>query len=259
MLAGVFYDPLYPFIMAHNYSIYEGLLNIIGIDSTFIKTMAKGSGRYTGENTQYGIKMHNASIVFPLAVPIESIVTPANTNGSIKFDGIVNNIDGNTLERAILAFDLGYYSLKRFKKLNSKGIMFRIKGNAVYEIIKEHKNSKIIRFSNGLELRLVTLLIDKDERNYITNIMDVPDIYIHYIYSQRWSIEIFFRRMKSLLKNVNGIMLQIFASLIAYIILSMMQSLMAYSISLAEILRMLRNVIKLPFKTGKSTAKNCKI
>ncbi len=54
-------------------------------------------------------------------------------------------------------------------------------------------------------------------------------------------------------------MLQIFASLIAYIILSMMQSLMAYSISLAEILRMLRNGIKLPFKTGKSTAKNCKI
>ena len=186
MLAGVFYDLLYPFIMAHNYSIYKGLLNIIGIDSTFIKTMAKGSGRYTGENTQYGIKMHNASIVFPLAVPIESIVTPANTNGSIKFDGIVNNIDGNILERAILTFDLGY---------NSNGIMFRIKGNAVYEIIKEHKNSKIIRFSNGLELRLVTLLIDKDERNYITNIMDVPDIYIHYIYSQRWSIEIFFRRM----------------------------------------------------------------
>jgi IS4 transposase len=48
--------------------------------------------------------------------------------------------------------------------------------------------------------------------------MNMPDICIHYIYRQRWSIEIFFRTMKSYLKldhliskKINGIMVQIFS------------------------------------------------
>ena len=34
----LFYNLVYPYIMAHNYSLYSRFLNIIGIDSTFIRT-----------------------------------------------------------------------------------------------------------------------------------------------------------------------------------------------------------------------------
>ena len=98
----------------------------------------------------------------------------------------------------------------------------RIKRNARYEIIREYAHSKIIRFRYGLTPRLVFLTIEGKQRDYVTDIMDMPDIYIHKIYLQRWSIETFFRTMKSYLKldhliskRINGIILQILTALIA--------------------------------------------
>lgn len=68
--------------MLHNYPIYRRFLNIIGKDSTFIRTMVKESGKYRGQKTENGIKMHSASISFPFILPLESSVTPANLNDS---------------------------------------------------------------------------------------------------------------------------------------------------------------------------------
>ena len=62
-------------------------------------------------------------------------------------------------DNTVLTFDLGYYSYDRFRELKEKGINFvsRIKKNADYTVIKEETfNSKIVRFRNGLELRLVS-------------------------------------------------------------------------------------------------------
>ncbi|MEM4058768.1 MAG: hypothetical protein QXZ12_08640 [Thermoplasmata archaeon] len=68
-----------------------------------------------------------------------------------------------------------------------KSIFFvpRIKSNVKYEIIKKYANTKIIKISNGLILRLVTINEESKEYQYLTNIFDLPDEYIQDIYRQR--------------------------------------------------------------------------
>ncbi|OWP57072.1 MAG: hypothetical protein B2I17_02615 [Thermoplasmatales archaeon B_DKE] len=226
----IFYQLVYPYIMAHNYPVYRRFLSIIGIDSTFIRTMIKQSGKYRRAKTENGIKMHEAAVVFPLTVPLESILTPANLNDSPEFDELLGNIDPGLVKQSIITFDLGYYDLDRFMDLKARGIRFvtRIKKNASYTVLREYAHSKLIRFRNGVILRLVSMEIDGEKRDYLTDILDLPDLYIHRIYSQRWNIEIFFRTMKSYLRidhlisrKINGILVQIFTAMIAYILLDL--------------------------------------
>ena len=253
----IFYELVYPYIMAHNYAMYRRFLGIIGIDSTFIRTAIRESGIYKRKKTEEGIKVHQAAMVFPMGIPLESAVTPANLNDSPEFEMLLENIDPALVKGSILTFDLGYYDLDRFRKLKEDGIKFvtRIKRNARYEVLKTYAHSSIIRFRNNLVLRLVSMEIKGEKKDYITDIMDIPDIYIHWIYSQRWNIEIFFRRMKSYLKidhliskKINGILVQIFTSLIAYLILMMIQGMLAYSLSIPEIIRNIRHGLPLMFR-----------
>ena len=88
-----------------------------------------------------------------------------------------------------------------------------------------------------------------------------PDIYIHNICRQRWSIEVFFRTMKSYLKldhliskKINGIMVQIFTALIAYIVLMMIQDMLSPFIGIPDLVRYIRHGIPLPFKSDGKTA-----
>jgi hypothetical protein len=194
---------------------------------------------------------------------LESFVTPANLNDSPEFDEILGSIDPDLVKQSILTFDLGYYDLERFGKLKEEGIRFvtRIKKNASYVVEKEYAHSEIIRFRNGTTLRLVSLEIEGEKRDYLTDIMDLPDVYIHLIYSQRWNIEIFFRTMKSYLKidhpisrKINGIMVQIFSALIAYLVLLIIQSSMAVSLGIPQMIRKIRHGTPLPRKQASGMA-----
>ena len=53
----LFYELVYPYIMAHNYAMYRRFLTIIGLDSTFIRTRIRESGKYGGEGGEEGIKI----------------------------------------------------------------------------------------------------------------------------------------------------------------------------------------------------------
>lgn len=93
--------------MAHNFQLYNKFPSLISIHSTIIKTEIRGSGIYLRNgNRENGIKMHTA-LFFPLTIPLESIITPANISDSSMFDEIIKNIDGNILKGSILVFDLG--------------------------------------------------------------------------------------------------------------------------------------------------------
>ncbi len=72
------------------------------------------------------------------------------------------------------------------------------------------------------------MVIDGERKDYLKDIMNLPDLYIHWIYLQRWNIEIFLRTMKTYLKidrliskTIKGVLVQIFSALIAYILLLM--------------------------------------
>jgi len=74
------------------------------------------------------------------------------------------------------------------------------------------------------------------------------NFFIEEIYGRRWSIEGFFKIMKKYLKlnhlmsrKINGIMIQIFLALIAYLILLMIQSSLNVYRTLPEIIRAIRN------------------
>ena len=131
----------------------------MAIDSTFIETIVKGSGIYQREKKRNGIKVHIAAKTGNYALPLKAIITPANVNDSKVFDDLLWHINECISSNTVLTFDLGYYSYGRFKELKEKGINFvsRIKKNADYTVIKEETfNSKIVRFKNGSELRLVS-------------------------------------------------------------------------------------------------------
>ena len=78
--------------------------------------------------------------------------------------------------------------------------------------------------------------------------MNLPDRYIYYAYNLRWNIEELFRRMKSQLKidhllskSLNGMIIQVFSYMIAYIIVNMIIESMGIIVSFSEIVRGIRH------------------
>ena len=244
----LFYKLLEPYIKAHDYRVYSRYMRVLAIDSTFIKTLMKGSGSYKGISD--GMKIHVPAVVFPFTVPLNAYISSANVNDSSLFDNIINDIDNKMLYSSILVFDLGYYNLNRFRLLADKNILFvsRIKRNAVYTESGTVNGHEMVRMNNGLNLRIVRVNVDGVEYKYITDIMNLPERYIYYAYNLRWNIEELFKRMKSQLKidhllskSVNGMIIQAFSYMIAYIIVNMIMESIGILLSFPEIIRGIRH------------------
>jgi hypothetical protein len=229
-------------------------LKVLGIDSTFIVWKSKysefGYCGLTGE-IEEGIKIHTSALLEPLTIPLTVMVTPGDVHDSLEFDNLLE--DSNVfidLHEVVLVFDKGYWKLDRFKELDEKGYRFitAMKINTKYEVLSEKKEKKysddIIRLSNGSILRLVTFHNDERIERYITN-LDLPPEEIREIYRMRWSIEIFFREIKSYLKierfigkNLNAVLIQIFSTLIAYVLIALLKAF--YKMGILEIKRRLK-------------------
>ena len=223
-------------------------MRVLAIDSTFIKTLMNGSGSYKGISD--GMKMHVPAVVFPFTVPLNAYISSANVNDSSLFYNIIEDMDSEILYSSILVFDLGYYNLDRFRELADENILFvsRIKRNAVYTESGRVNGHEMIEMSNGLNLMIVRVNVDGSEYKYITDIMNLPDRYIYYAYNLRWNIEELFKRMKSQLKinhllskSLNGMIIQIFSYMIAYIIVNMIMESIGIMVSFPEIIRGIRH------------------
>ena len=159
-------------------------------------------------------------------------------------------------------FDLGYWSFKNFKKIVDAKSFFvsRLKKSCdpLIVTVSDQKWSHLVgkRLSqiNGAlkgmaeldikvqlskseksplkdDLRLVGILHEGKWRFYVTNIFDAlftPQV-IYELYSERWTIEIFFNDIKHVLKlehifsqNKNGIMVEIYSALIFYLLVRIM-------------------------------------
>lgn len=257
------------------------LKNLFLIDSTvfgLFKAILKTSGRNRLDGKRKGgIKKNTvleASTRMPLLI---------NFNAAADHDQLfLKHID--LPSGSYLAFDKGYNNYNEFAAYSVKGIFFitRQKDNAVYKSIEEKNpdsttpdtilKDEIIeqeyKDKNGksqiLRLRRIAYWVEKENRVYefITNNFELSAQVIADIYKFRWQIELFFKRLKQNFPlqyfvgdNQNAIEIQIWCSLIALLLITVIhsqnKSKMAFS-NLATLIRIhlagyisLRNLIEL--------------
>lgn len=142
-------------------------------------------------------------------------------------------------ENGVGIMDRGFASLKRIQKLKEDEKRFfvvRIKNNMCLEM-QENGLVKVGTKEAAVEVRIVAFcdLENQSEYRLATNLplegeMAVTNAEIGEIYRQRWQIELLWKFLKMHLKldkiitkNVNGITLQIYSSLIAYTLLLLVE------------------------------------
>lgn len=220
------------------------------IDSTtitlFSNLLFKGVGRHpkTGKK-KGGIKVHTV-IHANEGVPSDIKFTSAATNDSFMLKPM-------TLSKGdIMAMDRAYIDYEKFEQLTQRGVIYvtKMKKNLKYKILSDtmyqtpdglmevriqnvefvkqkkggetiHHKSRIISYVDVKKRKLISLL---------TNDMESDPEEIVAIYRQRWEIELLFKQMKQNFplkyfygESANAIKIQIWVTLIANLLLMVMQ------------------------------------
>ena len=140
---------------------------------------------------------------------------------------------------AVGVMDRGFAAMERIKKLKedeSKHFVLRIK-NSVHLEMQENGNCIVGKEKGGVEIRVVSFcdLKKKTEFRLATDLLEkgesaVSNAEIAEIYVKRWQIELLWKFLKMHLKidrlitkNENGIRIQIYSSIIAYLILQLIE------------------------------------
>ena len=219
------------------------------IDSTtvtlFSNTIFKGVGRHpkTGKK-KGGIKVH-AVIHANEGVPCDVQFTSAATNDSFML------APSHYRHDEITAMDRAYINYAKFEELTDRGVVYvtKMKKNLNYEVLVDcmHQNPQGV-----MEYREQVVVFRKDDINHIarvityvdikkgkqpklvsllTNDFDMPLETIVAIYRRRWQIESLFKQIKQNFplryfygESANAIKIQIWVTLIANLLLSVLQS-----------------------------------
>ena len=220
------------------------------IDSTtitlFSNLLFKGVGRHpkTGKK-KGGIKVHTV-IHANEGVPSDIKFTSAATNDSFM-------LKPTTLSKGdIMAMDRAYIDYEKFQQLTERGVIYvtKMKKNLRYNVLSDtmyqtpdglmeiriqnvkfvkqikggetiHHKSRIITYADVKKHKLISLL---------TNDMESHPEEIIAIYRQRWEIELLFKQIKQNFplkyfygESANAIKIQIWVTLIANLLLMVMQ------------------------------------
>ena len=238
------------------------------IDSTtvslFSNTIFKGVGRHpkTGRK-KGGIKVH-AVIHANEGVPCDVQFTSAATNDSFML--APNHYKHNE----ITAMDRAYIYYDKFEELTDRGVVYvtKRKKKLSYEILVDciHQKSQgvmeyreqIVVFRKGNInhiARIITYVdIKKDKQpkpiSLLTNDFDMPLETIVSIYRRRWQIESLFKQIKQNFplryfygESANAIKIQIWVTLIANLLLSLLQSTLKRRWSFSGLATMVRIVL----------------
>lgn len=219
------------------------------IDSTtvslFSNAIFKGVGRHpkTGKK-KGGIKVH-AVIHANEGVPCDVQFTSAATNDSFM-------LAPNHYKRdEITAMDRAYINYAKFEELTDRGVVYvtKMKKNLNYEVLvdcmyqnpqglMEYREQIVVFRKNGINhiARIITYAdIRKSKQpkpvSLLTNDFDMPLETIVAIYRRRWQIESLFKQIKQNFplryfygESANAIKIQIWVTLIANLLLSVLQS-----------------------------------
>jgi putative transposase len=167
---------------------------------------------------------------------------------------------------SVVVFDKGYSNYTWHNTLTEKGIFFvtRIRGNAMYDVIKTHPvrencgviSDETIRYTSNRvkkrNLNPIRKIVYNDAETgktltFITNHFRWSANTIASIYKQRWQVELFFKWIKQNLKiksfigtSMNAVITQIMVALCVYLILKWMKFTFALKQSPMQIIRLLQ-------------------
>lgn len=238
------------------------------IDSTtvslFSNTIFKGVGRHpkTGKK-KGGIKVH-AVICANEGVPCDVQFTSAATNDSFML------APSHYSHNEIAAMDRAYINYAKFEELTDRGVVYvtKMKKNLNYEVLVDcmHQNpqgfmeyrEQVVVFRKGdinQIARIITYVDIKKGRqpkliSLLTNDFDMPLETIVAIYRRRWQIESLFKQIKQNFplryfygESANAIKIQIWVTLIANLLLSVLQSTLQRHWSFSGLATMVRIVL----------------
>ena len=239
------------------------------IDSTtislFSNLLFKGVGRHPKcGKKKGGIKVHT-NIHANEGVPSDIRFTSAATNDSFMLKP-TNYSDGD-----IIAMDRAYIDYSKFEDLTNRGVVYvtKMKKNLVYEVLSdtmymapeglmEHR-VQIVEFKkrvkDGEDVRHQARIITYADLNkkkpklisLLTNDMDMEVEDIIAIYRKRWEIELLFKQLKQNFplryfygESSNAIKIQIWVTLIANLLLMVIQKRIKRTWSFSGLATMIR-------------------
>jgi hypothetical protein len=238
------------------------------IDSTtislFSNVIFKGVGRHpkTGKK-KGGIKVHSV-IHANEGVPCDVRFTSAATNDSFMLAPSHYNHD------EIVALDRAYINYEKFEELTDRGVVYvtKMKKNLKYELLLDFMEitpegtmgyrEQIVVFRKGdinHIARMVTYVDIKKGKQpklvtLLTNDFDMRPETIVDIYRRRWQIESLFKQIKQNFplryfygESANAIKIQIWVTLIANLLLSVLQSTLSRPWSFSGLATMVRIVL----------------
>lgn len=256
----------YKSTLADSQTDNELLKRIFIIDSTTIslfKAIMKCVGRKPlNGKSKGGIKVHTVLNAYE-EVPQLIDFTDAATHDHTFLSKL------NLQPHQIALFDRGYVDYKQYAKWTNAQTFFvtRVKDNAVYEqleeidiaddiadnYIKDQKIQVSYKDEKGIEQVLVlrrVVYYDKDKDRlfeFLTNIMEMTAEQIGLLYKMRWQIEMLFKQLKQnfplkyfLGDNENAIKIQIWCTLIANLLFTIVQKNIKKKISFSNLVSFAR-------------------
>ena len=238
------------------------------IDSTtislFSNVIFKGVGRHpkTGKK-KGGIKVHSV-IHANEGVPCDVKFTSAATNDSFMLAPSYYNRD------EIVALDRAYINYEKFEELTDRDVVYvtKMKKNLKYEVLldfmemtpegKMEYREQVVAFRKGAINHIARLITYVDIRKgkqpklitLLTNDFDMRPEVIVAIYRRRWQIESLFKQIKQNFplryfygESANAIKIQIWVTLIANLLLSLLQSSLSRPWSFSGLATMVRIVM----------------
>ena len=238
---------LYSSVLSDSRIIGLSIKRLFAVDSTTIQLFSdilKGVGRNPKNNGKKkgGVKAH---MLIDAKEGIAKFVriTAAKVHDStfLKFINLPKN--------SFVVFDKAYNKYKMFAEWTVRKLYFvtRMKDNAVYKVIRviqeNNVNTGVIKeekikleYKDGKQIKTVTLrrvtFMDDDNRLFvfITNNLKISAEEVALIYKNRWQIELLFKKIKHnfqlryfLGDSENAIKIQIWVTLIAHLLLSIIK------------------------------------